>query len=216
MPTKRSQRSHDHRLVRLVRETGDARIATDLGVPRTTAAGWLRRAAHDVTTASGTDDDVAVLRTRVVRLELRCRRLRAVLRLVFALLRALKADLSRARVEEAEKARLLRAVDRTRGVLGMRRVLGVLGLSPSRLASWRRAARGCELADAPSCPASSPQRLTPDEVSKVRELVTSPDLRHVPTGRLASRSAPGAAGFVEFKFRLKRHLRRSRPRSRAG
>ena len=75
MPNKRSQRSYDHRLVRLVQETGDARIATGLGVPRTTAAGWLRRAPRDVTAAPGADNAVAVLRGRVARLELRCRRL---------------------------------------------------------------------------------------------------------------------------------------------
>src|SRR5262245_30039563 len=42
MPTTaRSQRRYDHRLRDLVQRTGDVTIATDLGVPRSTARGWL-------------------------------------------------------------------------------------------------------------------------------------------------------------------------------
>lgn len=184
MAKKRSQRAYDHRLVLLVQQTGDASIATRIGVPRSTVAGWLRRAPRTVT-ATGADAEAADLRRRVARLERRCRRLVTILHVVFALLRALKADLARVRVAAPDKARLLRAVERTRSVLGLRRILSAIGLSPSRLSARRRAARACELADEPSCPASSPHRLTPVEVSRVREMVTSSDLRHVPTGRLA-------------------------------
>ena len=37
----RSQQRYDHRLRNLVRRTGDVTVATDLGVPRSTARGWL-------------------------------------------------------------------------------------------------------------------------------------------------------------------------------
>jgi transposase InsO family protein len=75
--------------------------------------------------------------------------------------------------------------DRSRGVLGLGRVLRIAGLSASRLAAWRRAERVCELDDASSCPRSSPQRLTASETATVRELATSETFRHVPTSRLA-------------------------------
>ena len=42
--SRRPQRRYDHRLRDLVHSTGDATIATDLGVPRSTARGWLRKA----------------------------------------------------------------------------------------------------------------------------------------------------------------------------
>jgi hypothetical protein len=38
------QQRYDHRLRELVRGTGDVTIASDLGVPRSTARGWLRKA----------------------------------------------------------------------------------------------------------------------------------------------------------------------------
>lgn len=215
MATKRSQRAYDHRLVLLVQETRDPSIATRLGVPRSTVAGWLRRAPRVVTAASASDE-AAVLRRRVARLERRCRRLVAILHVVFALLRAVKADLSRLRVAALDKARLLGAVDRTRGVLRLRRVLSSIGLSPSRLSAWRRAARACELADEPSCPGSSPHRLTPSEISRVREMVTSDDLRHVPTGRLALLAQRAGAVFASAStwLRLVRERGWRRPRAR--
>jgi hypothetical protein len=39
--TTRPQQRYDHRLRDLVRRTGDVTIATDVGVPRSTARGWL-------------------------------------------------------------------------------------------------------------------------------------------------------------------------------
>lgn len=47
---RRQQRTYDHRLRELVRETGDLTVATKLGVPRSTAAGWLRGGKQDVIT----------------------------------------------------------------------------------------------------------------------------------------------------------------------
>jgi len=42
MPTlARSQQRYDHRLRNLVQRTGDVTVATHLGVPRSTARGWL-------------------------------------------------------------------------------------------------------------------------------------------------------------------------------
>jgi hypothetical protein len=42
MPTSaRSQQRYDHRLRNLVQRSADVTVATDLGVPRSTARGWL-------------------------------------------------------------------------------------------------------------------------------------------------------------------------------
>ena len=42
--TSRPQQRYDHRLRDLVQRTGDLTIATELGIPRSTARGWLRAA----------------------------------------------------------------------------------------------------------------------------------------------------------------------------
>lgn len=187
MNKKRTQRAYDHRLVSLVQETGDTSIATRLGVPRSTAAGWIRRGPRAVTSRIDHDEPAALLRPRVARLEARLRRLTAVLRILFAVFRAFDVTLSNRRAVPAEgKARLDRAVDRSRGALGTGRLLRIIGFSPSRLSAWRAAARACELDDQPSCPNSSPHRLTAEEMSDIHDMVTSPDFRHVPTGRLAA------------------------------
>jgi hypothetical protein len=42
--TGRLQQRYDHRLRNLVHNTGDMTIATDLGIPRSTARGWVGKA----------------------------------------------------------------------------------------------------------------------------------------------------------------------------
>ena len=185
MSSRRRPQIYDHRLIQLVQETRDPSIATTMGIPRSTVAGWLKRGPRPVTTAPAPDATVHELQRKLARVEKRCRRLASVLRLLFVLLRVLKPDLSHVRFSGPDKARLLRAVDRTRGALGLQRVLSVLGLSHSRFHAWARLGQGCQLDDQPSCPVATPQRLTPAEVMAMREMATSESLRHVPTGRLA-------------------------------
>ena len=185
MSSRHRPRIYDHRLIQFVQESRDPTLATRLGVPRSTATGWLRRAPRSVTTAPTPEETVHELQRKLTRVEKRCRRLAGVLRLLFVLLRVLKPNLARLRFAGTDKARLLRAVDRTRGALGLRRVLSVLGLSPSRFHVWARLGQGCQLDDQPSCPVATPQRLTAAEVMAIREMATAESLRHVPTGRLA-------------------------------
>ena len=61
---RRQQRIYDHRLKELVRQTGNLTIATRLGVPRSTAAGWLRSQTQDVITL-----DVLELREKQLQAE---------------------------------------------------------------------------------------------------------------------------------------------------
>jgi hypothetical protein len=135
MIRKRAQRSYDHRLVRLVQETGDITIATKLGVPRSTAAGWLRRAQKPVTTIPELDSSAVHLRARVLRLERRLRLLLAVIRVLFAVLRSVHVNFASLRIAADDKARLLRAIERFRGIMRLRRVLRrALARAASRLA----------------------------------------------------------------------------------
>src|SRR5262249_23085487 len=153
-----------------------------------TAAGWIRKARKPITTIpelDASDSSPERLRARIAKLERRLRLLLAVLRVLFAVVRSLHVNLASLRVAADDKARLLRAIERSRGIVRLRRVLRIAGLSPARLHAWRRAAQTCELQDQPSCPGSAPHRLTVEEISGIHEMVTTPDFRHVPTGRLA-------------------------------
>jgi len=76
-------------------------------------------------------------------------------------------------------------VDRAREYLPLPSVLRFLRVSPSRFNAWRRRQRACALDDQSSCPRTSPSRLTRPEVRAIKDMVTSPDYRHVPTGTLA-------------------------------
>jgi transposase InsO family protein len=184
--TSRLQRRYDHRLRGLVQRTGDVTIATDLGVPRSTARGWLIAAPRIVVGLEVVDLTEPELRREILKLQRRVEKLAALLRLTLALLHASGFSLSRERLpDEDAKRRILRAVDQARACLPLRVVLRFLRLSPSRFHAWRRRQTACTLDDQSSCPRTSPHRLRPSEVQAIGAMVTSPEYRHVPTGTLA-------------------------------
>ena len=59
--TVRPQQRYDHRLRDLIQRTGDVTIATDLGVPHSTARGWLGQAPKVVLSLDVTDLSAAEL-----------------------------------------------------------------------------------------------------------------------------------------------------------
>ena len=69
--TSREQRRYDHRLRDLVQRTGDATIATDLGVPRSTARGWPHAAPRVVVGLEVADLTEPELRQEILRLRQR-------------------------------------------------------------------------------------------------------------------------------------------------
>jgi hypothetical protein len=127
MPTTaRSQQRYDHRLRNLVQRTGDVTFATDLGVPRSTASGWLIATPTVVVCLDVADLTEPELRQEVLKLRRRVHKLMALLRLALALLRTSGFNLTRERLPEGRaKIRILRAVDRAREHLPLRAVLPV-------------------------------------------------------------------------------------------
>src|ERR671919_354159 len=184
--TSRRQRRYDHRLRNLVQRTGNLTIATDLGVPRSTARGWLAATPTVVISVDGAHLTEPELRQEILKLRQRVEKLAALLRLALALLHTSGFRLSGDRLPDGQaKLRILRAVDRARECIPLRAVLRFMRVSPSRFQAWRRRQTACALDDQASCPRTSPHRLTRSEVQAIGAMVTSPEYRHVPTGTLA-------------------------------
>ena len=117
-PIARSHQRYDHRLRNLVQRTGDVTVATDLGVPRSTARGWLGETLTVVVSLDVTELTEPELQQEVVKLRRRVRKLMALLRFVLALLQTSGFRLSVARLPDGrDKLRILRAVDRARKYL---------------------------------------------------------------------------------------------------
>ena len=186
MRSKRIQRSYDHRLRKLVRKTGDIDHATRLGIPRSTARGWLKDDGARVVTLHSNDPDIVELHGEVSRLRRQVVKLRTFLRLLLAVVRTSGCRLKYERLENARsKLNLLRAIVRVRWVIPLRTSLRAIGISISRYQNWKRLEQSCELDDRSSCPKLSPNQLTDNEVGVIKEMVTSEKYRHVPTGTLA-------------------------------
>ena len=186
MATARPQQRYDHRLRDLVHRTGDPTIATDLGVPHSTARGWLRTAPTVVIGLDVADLTEHELRHEVLKLQRRVEKFAALLRLALVLLSVSKFTLAGERLPDGhDKQRILRAIDQARACIPLRALLQFLRLSPSRFHAWRRRHIVCALADQSSCPHTAPHRLTPSEIRVIKDMVTAPEYRHVPTGTLA-------------------------------
>jgi transposase-like protein len=184
--SRRPQQRYDHRLRDLVHSTGDVTIATDLGVPRSTARGWLRKAPRVAVSMDVTNLKTLELQQEILELRRRLKKLTALLRLALALLRSLRFTLTHERLPHGrDKVRILQAVDRARDFVPLRPLLRFLRLSPSRFHAWRRLQHACALDDQSSCPHTSPHRLTPREILAIKDMVTALEYRHVPTGTLA-------------------------------
>jgi hypothetical protein len=156
------------------------------GVTRSTARGWLGVGPTVVMSLDVVDLTGPELRQEILKLRRRVQKLTALLRLVLTLLRASRFTLSREQLPDGDdKRRIPGAVDRARACIPLRAVLRFLHMSPSRFHAWRRLKIACALDDRSSCPHTSPHRLTSPEVQAIRDMVTSPEYRHVPTGTLA-------------------------------
>ena len=81
----RAQQHYDHRLRDLVQRTGDVSIALDLGVPRSTARGWLGKAPKVVVSIDVTDLKAPELQQEILKLRRRVKELTALLRLALVL-----------------------------------------------------------------------------------------------------------------------------------
>ena len=100
MSTGRRQRRYDHRLRDLVQRTGNVTIATDLGVPRSTVRGWLRKAPTVVVSLDVTNLDPLELQQEILKLRRRVKKLTTLLRLALALLRTSEFTLTHGRLPD--------------------------------------------------------------------------------------------------------------------
>src|SRR5262249_13991049 len=172
--TSRCQQRYDHRLRDLVNATGDVTIATNLGVPRSTARGWLRKATTVVVSVNVTNRTAADLQREVLELRRSVKKLTALLRVALALLRSSGFTLTHERLPVGrDKIRILRAVDRARDLVPVRALLRFLRLSPSRFQAWRRLEHACALDDQSSCPRTSPHQLTPRALLAIQDTATA-------------------------------------------
>ena len=133
MATTHIRRHYDHRFRRLVQQTGDAQLAVQNGVPRSTARDWLRLSTPDIVSLDVLSMSEEALQQEVIALRRRNAKLVAVLRLVVVLLKVSGVTLANRRFADgAKKRRLVGAVERSRNVLSLRSALRILGLSSTR------------------------------------------------------------------------------------
>ena len=170
----------------LVCEERDPLLFRDLGVPRSTAASWIRRGPRPVVSAEVLAIDQQQLQVEILALQRRIRFLLAIIRLAFHLVRLSGFRLDSLRVPDGNTKRsILTAVAHAQKALPLAVALRVLRLSTARFHAGASPARDCPLDDRPSCPHTSPSQLTAKEISDMRAMVVSEDHRHMTIRSLA-------------------------------
>ena len=182
---KRVQQAYDHRLRQFVCATGDTAHATRIGVPRSTANGWLQPRERPVISLSQFGQHVESLENELTKLRAQTAKLRHLLRLLFLVLRISGFSFQNCRVPSSnDKSKLIHQIRNCATAIPLGRVLNLLGISSSRYHSWGQS-DACELADISSCPRSYPTQMTCSEVDIMRSMVTSTEYRHLSTGAIA-------------------------------
>ena len=132
-------------------------MALELGIPRSTAIGWLGDSPRQVVSLDLLSLDEQELQHEVLVLRRRIRKLHCLLRLLLTMLHLSEVSLANERVPEGKaKATLLVRLIAPASFFPLRNVLRVLGLSPARYHAWRRSQKTCSLDDHSSCPRISP------------------------------------------------------------
>ena len=127
---ERINRTYDHRLKLLVRRTGKVSHALAIGVPRSTARGWLKPSDRTVVSLQANCLHLEQLELRVVMLQRRNRQLLCLVRILVVLLKLSGFSLKRHRIPAAsDKQMLLKAIAKTNKLLQLDVVLGRINLS---------------------------------------------------------------------------------------
>jgi putative transposase len=186
VPNHPFHRAYDHRIRDLVCEERDPALFAQLGIPRSTAASWIRRGSRPVVTTELFAEDEQQLRARVLKLERRVQLLLGITRLLLLLVRLFGFRLDSQRVPSGEaKSSILGAIERAKQRVPVTVALRVLGLSASRYQSWLRLEQSCSLDDRSSCPRTVPSQLTHQEIATVHDMATAMEFRHMPIRVLA-------------------------------
>ncbi len=156
---KRVQRSYDHRLRQFICTTGDTAHALRIGVPRSTANGWLEPRVQPVISLSQFSLHVESQETEVARLQFQVAKLRHLLRLLFLILRLSGFSFPNCCIpNSSDKSKRIKPINHAANVIPLGRLLNAIGppscsLSPKRptknwpdtSASSKRRTKSCVL-----------------------------------------------------------------------
>jgi len=179
MYSRRRYRNYDHRLKRVIAETGDPNFFPELNIPRSTALQWIRNGPPDVVTLPEfelSNDEILLENTKLKR---EVESLKSKNSLVLTTFRIFGLQIQYKRLPSgATKETFLNAIDAAQKALPLKECLEAIGLSFARYYLWTKKKVKCLLEDKRSCPRLSPTRITFEEVVKMKEWLMDKSLLH--------------------------------------
>jgi len=161
-------------------------VALELGVPRSTAYGWIRNEPPEVVTLDVLNLNEQQLQYELTKIKKKCKRLLAIIRLLVVMIRTVGIRIDYSRIPDTHrKTKILHVIESTKTILPLKSALKIIGISSSRYHLWDKKQQCDSLNDLSSCPQTSPNQLTIEEIFAIKDIATSDEYRHVPTSTLA-------------------------------
>jgi len=213
----RVHQTYDHRLREAIAITGNRNLFPEVRIPRSTRSTWACCEAQPVVTSSDVEVESYELLDRLAKQEIRLNKQATIIGLLVRMLKVRGGKLELQRCPNgASKSTLLRGIASASRTLALSTVLSIVGISRSRYRAWERREKECGLDDQSSCPKSFPTQLTREELSSMKDMVTSDDYRHFSVVSLALHAQRIGAVFVSVNtwYKQIRRWQWLRPRKR--
>ena len=172
-------RRYDPRLKNLVAESGDIERFRKYGIPDSSLRQWLKDGPREFFTLPELEMDTAALVQENMSLKSQLDATHAKHDLVSRTIKIFGFQIQYKRLPSPEsKSDILAAIKSAAQAMSLETCLEAIGLSSARYFHWIKRQARCALMDQPSCPRVSPTKLTPGEITKIKDLYTSKDFLH--------------------------------------
>ena len=172
-------RCYDHRIKEIVIKYQNPYLFPKLDIPLSTAKSWITKGIADIVTLPELNLQKTELVVENQKLRSLVEETKTEKKLILFTFRVFGFQIQYKRLPTGDSKKMILAAIRVASKkLSIKKCLEVIDLSVARFRSWEKREKGCQLQDQSSCPKSSPSRLLPTEIQKIREYVTSKDFSH--------------------------------------
>lgn len=178
----KSYKSHCSKLKSIVSQTGNIKLATKSGVPRTTAIYWANKTYEN---SAHTTSEISLLNEEIKRLQVQIEIEKYKLIFINKLSPYIEAiKNSKKNIHKSIQRLVIKTIEQFRKYLSLNLLLSLIHMSASRFYQWQASFKKCDYNKKFYCASRKPNQLTGDEVLKILCLSTSKKYAHFSTTAL--------------------------------
>ena len=177
---KSARKLYNYQLKSAVIESNDPSLVVEFGGNPNTARRWKYREQPTVVGSSELSANPFILKRRIDALEKKVKSLESMIKLQKNVSKIVDVSLKGKQVRDREdRKKILAEIKKASENSKVTDLIEFIGLSLSRYKRWKVVEKPCTRTNAPHCLRRYPSQLTPEELSTMEELVTSPSYSHM-------------------------------------